>query len=302
MLSGAVQADADVESGGTYSESAMSLVDKHLKANRDENWEFKLASPLLMWHCLTSVDVTCKFPPSSTQLCHFGATFQVSSHPVVEFQAAIGTTAYSQDVVMFHKISRPCLPCRSCLQLGSTLIRHHLSFSTPNCQRVLETERERGVTIKTELPNVDNMTTSMDDMEPFDDTRTDVPAVKMSRQDGVGVIWDKPPKDENIDSVSQTSDKMLTGGFLSADDFTAQYLSGASDTFKSFIVAPESTRDKTDRYLRNRIQRWDGTTVSTLPDQTVNKPLSITMPFDKTQLEDFMQDIHAWILHWCADK
>ena len=69
-----------------------------------ENWEFKLASPLLMWHCLTSVDVTCKFPPSSTQLCHFGATFQVSSHPVVEFQAAIGTTAYSQDVVMFHKV------------------------------------------------------------------------------------------------------------------------------------------------------------------------------------------------------
>ena len=58
-----------------------------------------------------------------------------------------------------------------------------------------------GVTIKIESPNVDNMTTSMDDMEPFDDTRTDVPAVKMSRQDGVGVIWDKPPKDENIDSV-----------------------------------------------------------------------------------------------------
>lgn len=52
--------------------------------------------------------------------------------------------------------------------------------------------------------------------------------------------------------TAQTSDKMLTGGFLSADDFTAQYLSRTSDTFKSFIVAPESTRDKTDRYLRNR--------------------------------------------------
>ena len=53
-----------------------------------------------------------------------------------------------------------------------------------------------GVTIKTESPNVNNITTSMDDMEPFDDTTTDVPAVKMSRQDGV--TWDKPPKDENI--------------------------------------------------------------------------------------------------------
>ena len=69
-----------------------------------ENWEFKLASPLLMWHYLTSFDVICRFPPSSTQLCHFGATFQGSSHPVVEFQAAIGTSAYSQDVVMFHKV------------------------------------------------------------------------------------------------------------------------------------------------------------------------------------------------------
>ena len=57
-----------------------------------------------MWHCLTLVGVTCRFPPLSTQLCHFGATFQGSSHPVVEFQEAIGTTAYSQDVVMFHKV------------------------------------------------------------------------------------------------------------------------------------------------------------------------------------------------------
>ena len=58
-----------------------------------------------------------------------------------------------------------------------------------------------GVTIKTESPNVDNMTTSMEDTEPFDDTATDVPAVKTSRQDSVGVTWDKPPKDENIDGV-----------------------------------------------------------------------------------------------------
>ena len=33
-------------------------------------------------------------------------------------------------------------------------------------------------------------------------TTIDVPAVKTSRQDGVGVTWDKPHKDENIDSVS----------------------------------------------------------------------------------------------------
>ena len=58
-----------------------------------------------------------------------------------------------------------------------------------------------GVTITTESPNVDNMTSSMEDTEPFDDTATDVPVVKTSQQDGVGVTWDKPPKDENIDSV-----------------------------------------------------------------------------------------------------
>ena len=58
-----------------------------------------------------------------------------------------------------------------------------------------------GVTIKTQSPNVDNITTSMEDTEPFDDTTTDIPAVKTSRQDGVGVTWDKPPKDENIDGM-----------------------------------------------------------------------------------------------------
>ena len=60
-----------------------------------------------------------------------------------------------------------------------------------------------GATIKPQSQkSVHNMTTSVDDTEPFDYTTIDVPAVKTSRQDGVGVTWDKPHKDENIDSVS----------------------------------------------------------------------------------------------------
>ena len=60
-----------------------------------------------------------------------------------------------------------------------------------------------GATIKPQSQkSVHNMTTSVDDTEPFDYTTVDVPAVKTSRQDGVGVTWDKPHKDENIDSVS----------------------------------------------------------------------------------------------------
>ena len=57
-----------------------------------------------------------------------------------------------------------------------------------------------GATIKPQSQkSVHNMTTSVDDTEPFDYTTIDVPAVKTSRLDGVGVTWHK---DENIDSVS----------------------------------------------------------------------------------------------------
>ena len=50
-----------------------------------------------------------------------------------------------------------------------------------------------GATIKPQSQkSVHNMTTSVDDTEPFDYTTIDVPAVKTSRQDGVGVTWDKP--------------------------------------------------------------------------------------------------------------
>ena len=58
-----------------------------------------------------------------------------------------------------------------------------------------------GVTIKTVSPSVDNITTVMEDTEPFGDAAGDEPAVKTSRQNGVGVTWDKPPKDENIDGM-----------------------------------------------------------------------------------------------------
>ena len=60
-----------------------------------------------------------------------------------------------------------------------------------------------GATIKPQSQkSVHNMTTSVDDTEPFDYTTIDVPAVKTSREDGVGVTWDKRHKDENFDSVS----------------------------------------------------------------------------------------------------
>ena len=51
--------------------------------------------------------------------------------------------------------------------------------------------------------------------------------------------------------TAQQNGTRLVGGFLSPADVQSQYLSAASDTFKSFVVDPESTKDKTDRYLRN---------------------------------------------------
>ena len=52
--------------------------------------------------------------------------------------------------------------------------------------------------------------------------------------------------------VAQKDNTMLVGGFLSIDDVNSLYMSAASDTFKTFIADPESTQDKTDRFLRNR--------------------------------------------------
>ena len=53
-----------------------------------------------------------------------------------------------------------------------------------------------------------------------------------------------------------------------------------------------------------RIHRWDGTTVyvATLPDQTIDGSLVITMPFNNTRLTEFMQVIHPRILRWCAGR
>ena len=50
-----------------------------------------------------------------------------------------------------------------------------------------------------------------------------------------------------------------------------------------------------------RIHRWDGKPlfISTLPDQIIDGPLEITMPFDKTRLDEFMNDYH---LRWCAGR
>ena len=45
---------------------------------------------------------------------------------------------------------------------------------------------------------------------------------------------------------------MLVGGILTETDIQSEYLSAASDTFKTFIVDPESTINKTDRYLKHR--------------------------------------------------
>ena len=68
-----------------------------------------------------------------------------------------------------------------------------------------------GATIKPQSQkSVHNMTTSVDNTEPFDYTTIDVPAVKTSRQDGVGVTWDKPHKDENSDCCTHSPVSLYT--------------------------------------------------------------------------------------------
>ena len=57
-----------------------------------------------------------------------------------------------------------------------------------------------GVTIITMSPNADKVATETEGTGSFDSS-LDVPAVKSSHQDTVGIKWDKPPKEENVDRV-----------------------------------------------------------------------------------------------------
>ena len=59
-------------------------------------------------------------------------------------------------------------------------------------------------------------------------------------------------------SAAQTEDTMLVGGILSEKDVQSEYLSAASDTFKTFIVDPVATINKTDRYLKHRYMTISG--------------------------------------------
>ncbi|KAI0212812.1 hypothetical protein LSAT2_002260 [Lamellibrachia satsuma] len=96
---------------------------------------------------------------------------------------------------------------------------------------------------------------------------------------------------------------MLVGGILTDHDVSMQYMSPVSNVFKSYIVNPVLTQNKTDRYLRNRIYDWEGNMmfITTIPDQTIEGPLSITMPFDKNRVRNFMtENMSARILRWCA--
>ena len=52
-------------------------------------------------------------------------------------------------------------------------------------------------------PSTDSMTTSETDTEPFDNVES-VPAVKTSRQDSVGVGWEKPSEEEHIDGICES--------------------------------------------------------------------------------------------------
>ncbi len=55
----------------------------------------------------------------------------------------------------------------------------------------------------TESPNAEDVPTTEKDTEPFGDETDTVPARKTSRQDSVGVGWEKPPPNEHIDGICE---------------------------------------------------------------------------------------------------
>ncbi|XP_070572149.1 uncharacterized protein [Ptychodera flava] len=96
---------------------------------------------------------------------------------------------------------------------------------------------------------------------------------------------------------------MLMGGLLSGDDLKEEYVSDASPKFKPYIVNPETTKDLTDRHLRNRIRDIIGPSfyVTSVGDDGLSGPLHITVPFNTSQFNNTLVERYPVIAYWHAE-
>ncbi|XP_070572851.1 uncharacterized protein [Ptychodera flava] len=113
-----------------------------------------------------------------------------------------------------------------------------------------------------------------------------------------------PHSDVSINVLSETQPGedtvTLTAGILTAEDINAEYTSDASVDFKPFIVNPEKTMDKTDRFLRKRIEDIIGQTfyITTVESVTLKEPMNITMGFNVSLFDGDDIEGEPRLLYW----
>ncbi|XP_053400990.1 uncharacterized protein LOC123541000 [Mercenaria mercenaria] len=87
---------------------------------------------------------------------------------------------------------------------------------------------------------------------------------------------------------------------LTEENMTARYDSAASTTFKSYIVNPEDTLNKTERLLYRRIHSFNQSfTLSPVGQKPFPAPLKLTYP--NTNVTDDADDTIIMVVHWNPD-
>ncbi|CAH1803188.1 unnamed protein product, partial [Owenia fusiformis] len=62
----------------------------------------------------------------------------------------------------------------------------------------------------------------------------------------------------SIHAYGAQADRLLACGTLNENDVQEEYISDGSVDFKPYVVNPRTTSNKTNRYLRKRLEKWSG--------------------------------------------
>ncbi|XP_077996021.1 uncharacterized protein LOC144449367 [Glandiceps talaboti] len=92
----------------------------------------------------------------------------------------------------------------------------------------------------------------------------------------------------------------LLAGLLSGSELEEDYVSDASPQFKPYIVNPETKRDKTDRFLRQRIKDIIGPSfyLTSIGEKPLSGPVYVTLHFNATLFNDSNVERFPTIMYW----
>ncbi|XP_070574642.1 uncharacterized protein [Ptychodera flava] len=95
----------------------------------------------------------------------------------------------------------------------------------------------------------------------------------------------------------------LMAGLLTDSDLAEYYGSDASPFFKAYIVDPKTTKDSTDRLLRNRIKDIAGPTfyLTNVGDKSISAPIRISLRFNTSLFNVSDVERYPVIMFWHTD-